>query len=252
MEFSGSVVLVTGGSRGIGSAIARAFAHEGARVALHYAHSQRLAEGVLRSLPGTGHLLFRADLADRSAPARLIGDVVAGMGALNVLVNNAGIFEHHPVLGTDPERWTEIWDNTLEVNLRAPALLSFAAARQMIAQGGGSIINIGSRGAFRGEPDAPAYGASKAGLHALGQSLARALAPHRIHVHSIAPGWVETDMGLPYLQGPEGESVRNQSPLGRLGQPEEIARIALFLASPRSEYLTGCIIDANGASYLRS
>jgi NAD(P)-dependent dehydrogenase (short-subunit alcohol dehydrogenase family) len=181
-----------------------------------------------------------------------VGRVVAGMGGLNILVNNAGMFELHPVEKTDPDRWADIWERTVDVNLRAPALLSFAAARHMITQGGGSIINIGSRGAFRGEPTAPAYGASKAGLHALGQSLATALAPHRILVHTIAPGWVETDMGLPYLHGPEGESVRNQSPLGRVGQPEEIARIVLFLASPRSEYLTGCIIDANGASYLRS
>jgi NAD(P)-dependent dehydrogenase (short-subunit alcohol dehydrogenase family) len=252
MEFSGKVVLVTGASRGIGRAIAQAFALEGARVALHYAHHLQLAQEVLRSLKGSGHMLFQADLARRDTAARLVPEVIAAMGGLNVLVNNAGIFELHPVPETEPDRWAEIWEQTVEVNLRAPALLSFAAAREMMRQGGGSIINIGSRGAFRGEPTAPAYGASKAGLHALSQSLANALAPHGIYVHAIAPGWVETDMGLPYLQGPEGESVRRQSPLRRVGQPEEIARIALFLASPRSAYLTGCIIDANGASYLRS
>ena len=122
----------------------------------------------------------------------------------------------------------------------------------MTAQGGGKIINISSRGAFRGEPQAPAYGAAKAGLNAMSQSLAQALAPHNIMVYAIAPGFVETDMAAIVLDGPEGPAIRAQSPLNRVGRPEEIAGIAVFLAGPGTDYLTGCIIDANGASYLRT
>ena len=122
----------------------------------------------------------------------------------------------------------------------------------MIKAGGGKIINVSSRGAFRGEPEAPAYGASKAGMNAMGQSLAWALAPHGIFVTTVAPGWVETDMTRSFLAGPEGEGIRNQSPLQRVAVPEEIAETVLFLASDRADYLTGCIVDVNGASYLRS
>jgi NAD(P)-dependent dehydrogenase (short-subunit alcohol dehydrogenase family) len=122
----------------------------------------------------------------------------------------------------------------------------------MISQGGGQIVNVSSRGAFRGEPDAPAYGASKAGLNAMSQSLAKALAPHNIYVYVVAPGWVETDMAAESMSGPAGDQVRAQSPLNRIATPDEVARTILFLASEGTEFLTGCIVDINGASYLRS
>ena len=122
----------------------------------------------------------------------------------------------------------------------------------MIKQGGGRIVNVGSRGAFRGEPKAPAYGASKAGLHAMSQSLAQYLAPHNIFVGVVAPGFVQTDMAAGILASPEGEGIRNQSPLNRVAQPDEVARAAMFLAAEGTEFLTGAIIDVNGASYLRS
>lgn len=122
----------------------------------------------------------------------------------------------------------------------------------MIEHGGGRIVNVSSRGAFRGEPDAPAYGASKAGLNSMSQSLARALAPHNIFVGVVAPGWVETDMAADYLNGENGDSIRAQSPLGRVAKPEEVAYAVLFLASDGAEFATGTIIDVNGASYLRS
>jgi 3-oxoacyl-[acyl-carrier protein] reductase len=252
MEFPDKVVLVTGASRGIGRAIAIAFAQEGARLAVHYHTQREAAEQTLRLLPGGPHLLYGADLGERAGAASLVQEVVRSMGALDVLVNNAGVFELHSVTTMEFDEWEEAWTRTINTNLNGPAILSFCAARQMMKQGGGSIINISSRGAFRGEPKAPAYGASKAGLNALGQSLASALAPHRIFVHTLAPGWVDTDMGQPYLRGPDGDAIRNQSPLGRAAQPEEMARIVLFLASAKSEFMTGCIVDANGASYLRT
>jgi NAD(P)-dependent dehydrogenase (short-subunit alcohol dehydrogenase family) len=251
-EFEGKVVLVTGASRGIGKAVAEQFAGAGARVAVHYNSNRAPAERVKASLPGGPHLLIQADMENPDNARGLVETVVQEMGRLDVLVNNAGIFDLHPPHQAEYEQWKSAWDRTIAVNLTSPAHLSFFAARQMMKQGGGSIVNISSRGAFRGEPEAPAYGASKAGLNALGQSMARALAPYNIAIHSLAPGWVETDMAAPLLAGPEGPAILAQSPLNRVGRPEEMARIVLFLASERSQYMTGCIIDANGASYLRS
>jgi NAD(P)-dependent dehydrogenase (short-subunit alcohol dehydrogenase family) len=124
--------------------------------------------------------------------------------------------------------------------------------QHMKENGGGKIVNVSSRGAFRGEPDAPAYGASKAGLNALSQSMALALAPHNIFVYVVAPGFVETDRIAPLLSGPRGDAIRAQSPFGRVAYPEEVANTVLFLASEGTDYLTGCIVDINGASYLRT
>ncbi|MCB0345164.1 MAG: SDR family oxidoreductase, partial [Bdellovibrionales bacterium] len=169
----------------------------------------------------------------------------------DVLVNNAGVYFDHPPLNCTIEQWSDAWSKTIGVNLMGPAYLCHAAVNHMKQIGGGSIINISSRGAYRGEPDAPAYGASKAGLNSLSQSLALACAKDNIFVYGIAPGWIETDMAQPYLDGARGEDIRKQSPLGRAAQPEEIARIALFLASRESSFMTGTIVDANGASYLR-
>jgi NAD(P)-dependent dehydrogenase (short-subunit alcohol dehydrogenase family) len=122
----------------------------------------------------------------------------------------------------------------------------------MREHGGGRIVNVSSRGAFRGEPRCPAYGASKAGLNAMTQSLAQHVASLGIFVGAVAPGFVETDMAKTSLQGPDGDAIRHQSPLGRVARPEEVAHAVLFLASPGAEFSTGAIIDVNGASYLRS
>ena len=122
----------------------------------------------------------------------------------------------------------------------------------MMDHGGRRIVNVSSRGAFRGEPEAPAYGASKAGLNAMSQSMAKALAPHNIFVYGVAPGFVETEMAEFVLSGPEGDAVRRESPLGRVARPDEVARAVLFLASEGTDFMTGCILDVNGASYLRS
>jgi 3-oxoacyl-[acyl-carrier protein] reductase len=121
----------------------------------------------------------------------------------------------------------------------------------MIAAGGGRIVNVSSRGAFRGEPEQPAYGASKAGLVAFAQSLARALGPHRIAVTTVAPGWTETDMAADALAGPRGPEIRADSPLGRVAAPEDVASAVLYLASPEAEMASGTVLDVNGASFLR-
>jgi 3-oxoacyl-[acyl-carrier protein] reductase len=242
-------VLVTGASRGIGAAVARAFADAGDRVAVHYGSSRAGAERTLASLPGTGHVLAPADLADPAAVRTMVDDAAAALGGVDVLVNNAGVFSPHPISDVSYEEWQQAWSHTLAVNLVGAANVTWCAVQHMPA--GGRIVNVGSRGAFRGEPTHPAYGASKAGLTALGQSLARALGPRGIAVTTVAPGWVETEMAAEALAGPAGDARRRESPLGRVATPEEVARSVLYLASPEAEYATGAVLDLNGASHLR-
>ena len=244
-------VLVTGGSRGIGAAIARAFAGQGDRVAVHFRSAAEVAEAVRASLPGEGHVTVQADLADPEAVRAMVDSAALQLGGLDVLVNNAGVYLEHPVLGGSYEDWQAAWRETLDVNLVGAANVTWCAVRHMAARGGGRVVNVGSRGAFRGEPRHPAYGASKAGLHALGQSLARALAPHGIAVASVAPGYVETDMTSQELATPAGEVIRAQSPFNRVARPEEIAAAVVYLASSEAEWASGAVLDLNGASYLR-
>jgi 3-oxoacyl-[acyl-carrier protein] reductase len=244
-------VLVTGGSRGIGEAIARAFAERGDRVAVHYRDAADAARSVRASLPGDGHLIVRADLTDPDAVRAMVDAAADGLGALDVLVNNAGIYTGHPVLGTSYEEWQAAWRATLDVNLVGAANVTWCAVRHMTAPGGGRIVNVGSRGAFRGEPTHPAYGASKAGLHAFGQSLAIALAPHGITVASVAPGYVATDMTAEELATPLGAAIRAQSPFNRVATPEEVAAAVVYLASPEAAWSSGAVLDLNGASHLR-
>ena len=252
MDFTGKAVLVTGASQGIGRAIARQFAARGARVAVHCHRNRPAAERTQAGLPGGPHLVVEADIGDAGAVERMVGAVAADLGRLDVLVNNAGIHEAHPIAEVSYGLWQARWRRTLETNLLGAANAAYCAARHMMGQGGGRIVNVSSRGAFRGEPEAPAYGASKAAMNAMSQSLAKALAPHRIFVGAVAPGFVTTERTAPFLDGPEGEEVRRQSPLGRVATPDEVAYAVVFLASAGAEFTTGTIIDVNGASYLRS
>jgi len=245
-------VLVTGSSRGIGRAVASAFAALGDRVAVHYGASRDEAEQTLASLPGDGHVVVQADMGEADDVRRAVDAAAEGLGGLDVLVNNAGVFTAHPPATSSYADWQAAWSRTLAVNLVGAANATFCALPYLIKAGGGAVVNVSSRGAFRGEPQGPAYGASKAGLNAFGQSMAVALAPHGITVGTVAPGFVETYMVRNTLVGPAGDGIRAQSPFGRVARPEEVASAVVWLASPDARFASGTIIDVNGASYLRS
>lgn len=254
------VALVTGASRGIGRAIAQQLAARGCRIAVHFNTDRDAAEATLASLAGKGHALFAAELSAPDHVQRLWDHVTSVFGRIDILINNAGVFDEHAPLATSYAEWQNAWQRTLGANLFGPANLCHQAVHAMAKVvmprekgfGRGRIVNISSRGAFRGEPTAPAYGASKAGLNALSQSLAKALAPNEIYVFCLAPGWVETDMARDYLAGAKGAAIVADHPLGRVSQTEEVARTAVFCALDAPPAMTGSIIDVNGASYLRT
>lgn len=251
LNFSGQTVLITGASRGVGAATAQAFARAGATVAIHYHQQRQSAEQVRNPLPGQGHLLLQANLADAEAIASLVQEAIAQWGRIDVLVNNAGIYQEHPLEQTSYPDWKAAWQQTIDINLMGAVNMAYCVAQVMMQQRSGRIIQVTSRGAFRGEPSAPAYGASKAALNAFSQSLAQHLAPYNIAVTAVAPGWIDTDMSRQVLESEAGDAIRRQSPLNRVARPEEVANTILFLASQQAEFLTGGIVDINGASYLR-
>ncbi len=242
-----SHALVTGASGGIGAAIARALAARGLTLVLHYQSDREGAEATRRTLAGSGHRLAQADLGDPQAVERL-WQTAAASQPIGLLVNNAGIFPDHPPLATGFRDWTAAWQQTLAVNLTGAAHLSYCAARAMAERSGGRIVSISSRASFRGEPTAPAYAASKAGLNAFSQSMAKALASRQVYLFVVAPGWVATGRVAAKISEP---AVIADQPLGRVAAPEEVAQVVAFCALDAPPSMTGAILDVNGASYLR-
>ncbi len=250
-------VLVTGASRGIGRAVATAFAEQGDRVAVHVRSAVAEGEATVASLPGEGHALVTADLGDAAAATELIGQAEAALGQpVTVLVNNAGIATTpslaHPPAETSTVEWQAAWEEYLRVNTLGTAMVTHEMTRRLIELGlPGRVVSIGTRGVHRGEPEFPAYAASKAALHSMDASLAVALAPHGIAVATVAPGFVETERVRDRLDSAAGEAIRADSPFGRVGRPQEVASAVLWLASPDAVWASGATLDLNGASHLR-
>jgi len=260
-------VLVTGASRGVGAEVARTFANVcGDRVAIHCRGSRDEADAVLETLDGGGHIVVQGDLASPEDVRRFVAEAIEALVRIDVLVNNAALFADDPgkegrrlncdVAGSSYDEWVSAWRRTTEVNLLGTANVTYQVARHMIEVeppsgfSRGRIVTVGSRGAYRGEPEVPAYGATKAAVHSMTQSLAVALAPHGIGCVGIAPGFIATDMTAELLESPAGQTIRAQSPFGRVATPQEVALAIMALAEPQAEWASGSIVDFNGASYL--
>jgi 3-oxoacyl-[acyl-carrier protein] reductase len=241
---SGRRCIVTGAARGIGQAIATTLAAEGASVGL--LDVQPEVKAAAAALPSSGSASVAvavADLADPAATQAALGDLVAELGGVDVLVNNAGIFGLRPLL----ELSVEEWDRTQAVNVRSMLVTTQVVARSMIAAGhGGTIVNLASMAAKRPALDQAHYAASKAAVVALTQATALELGPHGITANAICPGYVLTEMGADTRTPEQVAAWSSQSPLGRCADVDDVARVALFLASADAAYLTGQALNVTG------
>jgi NAD(P)-dependent dehydrogenase (short-subunit alcohol dehydrogenase family) len=250
LDLSGKTVVITGASRGIGAETARRMAAAGARVIINYHSSDAAAEAVVSEI-GERAVAMRADVADPDAVKRLIDGVVDRFGAIDVLVNNAAVFEYNPFDGDDYDAWQRGWKRTFDLNVFAAANAAWLAMRAMRrGGGGGKIINVASRAAWRGETEFADYGASKAALVNLTRSIARACAKDNIVASCVAPGFIETEMARPELVK-HYDDIVSQIPLRRVGSVGDVAGVILFLASPMGDYLNGVTIDINGGSWFQ-
>jgi 3-oxoacyl-[acyl-carrier protein] reductase len=252
-DLEGKVALVTGASRGIGAEIARVLAAANARIALHYGRSSAAAEAVADSIAADGHgapLLVGADLANEDERRRMYREVVEGLGAPAILVNNAGFYRRNAFEETDDAAWLAKWRETMTVNLEAAAHLSLLALPAMRSASWGRIVMIASRSAFRAETDHPDYAVSKAGLVNLARCLARNEGARGITANSVCPGWVRTEAVRDALDGPQAAEVLSQIPLGRVASARDVAQAVLYLVSPLGSYANGIAIPLNGGSYL--
>ncbi len=240
MELTGQTALVTGGSRGIGRAIAVALAEGGARVAVTARDASR-AEQAASALPGSGHKAYAVDVADPAAVDALVRQVEEDFGGIDILVNNAGITRDNILMRLKDEDW----DTVLDTNLRGAFNTIRAASRGMMKRRAGRIINITSVVGIVGNKGQSNYAASKAGLIGLTKAVARELASRNILVNAVAPGYIETDMTAE-LPDAAREALMGQIALGRLGQPEEIAGVVRFLAGPAAGYITGQVLVVDG------
>ena len=247
----GKKILITGGSRGIGRAIAREFAKAGGTVCINYARNDSEAEKTLASLAGENHCMFKADLSKPCDVQSLITETNDRLGGIDVLVNNAAIAPVNPLHSNDFDEWNRYWQQVFNTNLMSVVNASYLAIPIMKKNGGGTIINISSRSAFRAEKEIYIeYAATKAAIINFTKCLAASCACDNITANAIAPGWVDTEMADRDLSI-RSEEILAEIPLGRLAIAKDVASAALFLASDEARYLTGATIDVNGGSYFR-
>jgi 2-dehydro-3-deoxy-D-gluconate 5-dehydrogenase len=248
-DLSGRVAVVTGGNGGIGRGIALGLAEAGAAVAV-LGRNEEKNQRVLAELKAIGlpSLAVKLDLTQRAALEPALNKVENELGPIDILVNNAG---NVSVSGGVMNEKPEDWDNVIETHLNAAFLLSKLAARSMLSQKRGKIINIGSMYSYFGSGLVPSYSAAKGAIVQLTKSMAIEFAPHNIQVNAIAPGWIETDMTAPVLTMPLNDEVLARTPAGRWGQPEEIAGTAVYLASQASDFVTGVMIRVDGGYAIR-
>ena len=235
LDLSGRVALITGASRGIGRETALRMAAAGASVAVNYHQSQREAEDLVKEIGEERSMAVRADVARPDDVESMIGAVLDRFQRLDVLVNNAATFGLNRFDGGDYDQWQQGWERTFALNVFGAANAAFLAMRWMRANGGGKIINVASRAAFRGETEFADYGASKAALVNLTRSIARACAADNIVASCVAPGVIETEMARSELEQ-HRQDIVNQIPLRRVGTVDDVAAVILFLASPMASY----------------
>ena len=247
MRFQGRIALVTGGSRGIGEATALKLANEGATVAVHYSQAIDKAETVCEQIRGLGQeaIPVQADIADRDAVNRMVAAVTKEFGTIDLLVNNAGDVGDM----TFDELTPEHWDRIVAINLTGPFNVLWAVKPGMIKQQFGRIVNVSSIAALAVRPNQLPYAAAKAGVISLTKSCCGPLAQHNIRINSVAPGAIATDM-LGEVSPEMAEQLRSTTPLGRFGEPEEMAGVIAFLLSEESSYMTGSTVIASGGRIL--
>jgi len=249
ISLHGRTALITGGSRGIGRATAIIFARAGADVAFSYASREDAARKVRDEIEKLGRrsLAVQADLSRPGEPESLVECFFGEFPRLDILVNNHGIWTY----GRMGDMNGAVWSETVSVNLDSVFHVTNAAVPRMISGRGGTIINVSSTAAIRGEAYHSHYAATKGALNALTKSLAVELAPHGIRVNAVAPGWVDTDMSAEVFSDPEFKRrIRETIPLGRIPPPEDIAGPILFLASDLARHITGAVLNVNGGSVL--
>ncbi|MEG3848997.1 SDR family oxidoreductase [Microcoleus sp. herbarium7] len=250
IDLTGKVILVTGGSQGIGAATVRTLVKAGADVVLHYFRSHQEAEAIAASVGGDRCYLLAADLRMENAASSLWRDAIEWRGHIDVLVNNAGIMQS---AGIDDkfDVWSSAWQQTLQVNLVAVADLCREAILHFKARKAGTIINIASRAAFRGDdPNYLHYAASKGAVVALTRSIARGFAADNILAFTVAPGFVSTEMSDRFIQECGEAEIIRDIPIGKIAPPQDVANVIAFLASGLAAHATGTTIDINGASYV--
>lgn len=248
LDLTGKVALITGASRGIGRETAIRFGLAGARVAVNYLRRGDEAADVVAAIGEDRAIAIQADVSRPDEVKRMVEQTIEALDGLHILVNNAAVYGDNRFDGTDYEAWQRGWLRTFEVNLFGAANAAFLAMRWMREHGGGKIINVSSRAAWRGRTEFADYGASKAAMVNLTRSIARGCAGDNIISSCVTPGFIDTDMAHPALDV-EGDLIRAQVPLGRVGTVDDVAAAILFLASPMADYLNGTCIDINGGSW---